>query len=211
MGGMHGFGPVDVDADEPFHDDVERTIFAMHMMAISHGVYDLDELRHARERIDPEEYLRAGYWERDLVGLEMLLVEHGYVTEAELETWKAEFDGTVPEQADPDLRRQAREFFEADRFEEIEHCEPAFEPGDEVRVRNVHPEGHTRIPRYARNARGEVRKCYGTFQLPDAAARGEGQPDPCYSVCFDATELWGADTSADTLCLDMWEHYIEGV
>ena len=209
MGGMHGFGAVPVDADTPFHDDLDRKMFAMHMLAMSHGVYNLDQMRYARERIPPAEYLRASYWERDLIGIETLLVENGHVTEEELDTWKAEFDGDVPEVEDPDLRRDAREFFEADRFSEIEEEEPRFEPGDEIVIKNDHPEEHTRVPRYVRGAPGVVRKVYGTFDLADAAAERRSEPEPCYSVQIDASELWGEDTSADTLCIDMWESYLQ--
>ncbi|MFB6131025.1 MAG: nitrile hydratase subunit beta [Salinigranum sp.] len=208
MGGMHGFGRVPVEADTPFHDDLDRVMFAMHMLCMSHGVYNLDEMRDARERIPPAEYLRASYWERDLIGIETLLVENGHLTEAELAAWKESFDGEVPEREDPDHRRHARAHFEADRFKEIEDREPRFEPGDEVIVRNRHPEGHTRVPRYVRGARGEVRKAYGTFHLPDALVEGEERPEQCYSVRLDASDLWGEDTSADALCIDMWESYL---
>lgn len=209
MGGMHGFGPVAVEADTPFHDDLDRTIFGLHMLMQAHGVYDLDELRYARERMPPAEYLRAGYWERDLVAIETLLVENGYVSRAEMDEWLAGFDGTVPEVEDADLRAVGRDKFERDRISAVEPVEPAFDVGDRVRVRNVHPAGHTRAPRYARDKVGTVRKHYGTFNLPDAGAEGREVPEPCYSVVFEAAELWGADTDADQLGLDLWESYLE--
>lgn len=209
MGGMHGFGPVDVDADSPFHDDVDRLIFAMHMVALRQGVYDLDELRHARELMSPAEYLQAGYWERDLVGLERLLVENDHVSREELDAFLEEWDGSVPDVEDEEVRALARDKFERDRISDVPQREPAFQAGDTVRVRNVHPEGHTRIPRYARDKQGQVRKHYGSFHLPDAAVEGREEPEPCYSVRFDAGTLWGEDTSADTVCIDMWESYLE--
>lgn len=208
MGGMHGFGRVPVEADTPFHDDVDRTIFALHMLARSHGVYDLDEYRYARERIEPAEYLRASYWERDLLGLEDRLVANGYITAEELAEWYASFDGSVPDRTDSALRDHARAFFETDRFADVEAVEPRYARGDEVVVKRIHPEGHTRSPRYARGATGTVRKHYGSFHLPDAMAEGRDVAEPCYSVRFDATELWGPDTSADTVCIDLWESYL---
>ena len=39
--------------------------------------FNLDEFRDAIERIPPEEYLAASYYERWLKGIEMLLVEKG--------------------------------------------------------------------------------------------------------------------------------------
>lgn len=209
VGGMHGFGPVDVDADSPFHDDADRLIFAMHMIALRQGVYALDEMRYARERMPPAEYLRAGYWERDLVGLEQLLVENGHVSREELDAYLEEWDGTVPDVEDQEIRALARDKFERDRVSDVPQRDPAFQAGDQVQVRNVHPEGHTRIPRYARDKHGEVRKHYGSFHVPDAVVEGREEPEPCYSVRFDAQALWGPDTSADTVCIDMWESYLE--
>ena len=86
---------------------------------------------------------------------------------------------------------------------------PGFEPGDEVRVRNRHPEGHTRCPRYVRGVRGTVGAHRGTHLLPDASARGEDDAEPLYNVRFEAADLWGADhTDADAVHIELWESYL---
>ena len=56
----------------------------------------------------------------------------------------------------------------------------------------MHPRGHTRLPRYARGKRGVIHRCHGIHVFPDTHAHGQGeQPQPLYSVRFDARELWG--------------------
>ncbi len=89
--------------------------------------------------------------------------------------------------------------------------QPRFQPGDRVRTRNIHPHGHTRLPRYARGRNGVIRKIYGPFRLPDANAHGDHHAwQPCYAVEFAAQELWGDDAKpADRVCIDLWESYLE--
>ena len=54
MGGMHGFGPLEIERDEPvFHHKWEGVVRAM--MARTNGrYYNLDEFRHAIERMPAE-------------------------------------------------------------------------------------------------------------------------------------------------------------
>ena len=42
---------------------------------------------------------------------------------------------------------------------------PRYVPGDRVRVRRMHPAGHTRCPRYVRGAVGVVERVQGTDLL----------------------------------------------
>lgn len=209
MGGMHGLGSVPVEEGDALHAEWERITFAMHVLAQVNGFYNLDEFRHARERIEPVAYLESSYYENWLRGMTTLLREKDVVSERELADRLASFDGEVPVREDEELAHRARRSFEADRFEAIEQQEPAFETGDRVVVKNHHPRGHTRIPGYARRATGVVRKHYGSFYLPDSSARGERKPEPCYSVGFPADELWGERTDADAVFIDMFESYID--
>ena len=85
VGGLQGFGRVDTRADEPgFHADWEAHVFAMNQALIRRGVYNLDEFRDAIERMPPEQYLAASYYERWLAGITTLLVEKGVATDEEL-------------------------------------------------------------------------------------------------------------------------------
>lgn len=185
MGGMHGFGQVDIQSDEPvFHEKWEGIVRAM--MARTTGRYfNLDEFRHAIERMPSDEYLRASYYERWLNGVETLLREKGVLGDQ------------VPEPMPSG--------------EKPPNIKPRFQPGDRVVTRNMHPHGHTRLPRYARGRRGVIRKVYGPFRLPDANAHGDHHAwQPCYAVEFAARELWGDDANpSDRVCIDLWEGYLK--
>ncbi len=49
-------------------------------------------------------------------------------------------------------------------------AEARFAPGDAVVARDIHPEGHTRLPRYARGKRGVIDRLHGVFVFPDSSA-----------------------------------------
>jgi nitrile hydratase subunit beta len=88
---------------------------------------------------------------------------------------------------------------------------PRFAPGDHVRVRRIHPDGHTRCPRYVRGAVGVVERVQGTDRLPDKAAYGlPTEPEPVYAVAFASQDLWGeSDEPPWTVLLDLFETYLE--
>jgi hypothetical protein len=78
IGGQTGFGPVPADDEGgPFHADWEARVFALNTVLRRRETYDVDEFRDAIERIPPEEYLSASYYERWLMGMEILLDEKG--------------------------------------------------------------------------------------------------------------------------------------
>src|SRR5205814_81171 len=71
---------------------------------------------------------------------------------------------------------------------------PAFAAGDAVQARNIHPPGHTRLPRYVRGRRGVIEAQRGVHVFPDTNAHFQGEhPQPLYTVRFTARELWGPD------------------
>jgi nitrile hydratase subunit beta len=82
-----------------------------------------------------------------------------------------------------------------------------FAPGAWVRTRTADPDGHTRLPAYARGHSGEVLEVRATWQLPDQAVRGVFGTEPVYAVRFNAAELWGSGTHS--VILDLWESYLE--
>ena len=79
MGGQTGFGPVPVEADggQPFAADWEARVYALAAVLRRRGVFNSDELRDAIERLPPEVYLGASYYERWLGAIEMLVAEKG--------------------------------------------------------------------------------------------------------------------------------------
>lgn len=217
MGGMHGFGPVVAEPDEPvFHAAWERRVFGLTLAMGAWRRWNLDMTRFAREQIAPAEYLATSYYEHWLFGLERQLLEHGFVSRDELARVQrgepapsggpAEpGDGALRPEAVPRLLRNRRA---ARRDDPVP---PSFQVGHSVVVRNLHPTGHTRVPRYVRGRRGAVAIDHGVFVFADSSAAGQGpRPQHVYSVRFTARELWGPDASPrDTVHVDLWDDYLE--
>lgn len=211
MGGTHGFGPVTPERDEPvFHADWERRVFALDLAMRATGEWDVDAARFARESEPPASYLAKSYYELWLAGLERLLLERGLVSEEELESGRSLMPGRSLARrlggADVDRDQDRRD----SSRREAPH--PArFTVGDHVRARNIHPRGHTRLPRYVRGHVGTVARVHGCHVFPDANARRAGEdPQWLYAVAFDAAELWGPDAeSPSAVSVDAFEPYLE--
>src|SRR5947209_8785534 len=85
MGGMHGFGPVRPEPDEPvFHTEWERRAFALTLAMGMPGGWNIDMSRAARESLPPAEYLAKSYYQIWLAGLEKLLAEGGLAVGEEI-------------------------------------------------------------------------------------------------------------------------------
>lgn len=222
LGGMHGMGPVAPEPDEPvFHAEWERRAFAVTLAAGFLGRWNIDMSRYAREQMPPAEYLATTYYEHWLHGLERLLVAQGLVTPEEIGArLEAARGGHTPAPAAwtpapgvrvlraPDVGRVVLKGGSARR---PAGAPPRFRPGDPVVARNLHPEGHTRLPRYVRGRRGVVHQDWGVFVFPDTNGMGQGeQPQHLYSVRFAARELWGPRAGArDAVYVDLWDDHLD--
>jgi nitrile hydratase len=195
MGGMHGFGPVRRESNEPvFHARWEVQVRSVIRSGLGR-YWHLDEFRRAIERMPADKYLLASYYEKWLYAAESLLLEKGVITKEELATGHAAGPPPKP----------------AYQHQEAPALKARFQPGDRVVTRVTHPVGHTRLPRYARGKHGVVRTVNGPFLLPDANAHSK-PPDwqACYAVEFSARDLWGPDARADDrVCVDLWESYLD--
>jgi nitrile hydratase len=211
MGGMHGFGPVEREEDEPvFHAPWEGRVLAVARSLRGYRYWTPDEGRHGIERMDPAGYLAASYYERWLSRTETLLVEKGVLTREELAAraahYRAQPDAPLPR---PGARIQEAPAERAHLFRR-DGAPPRFKPGDRVAARNTQPRGHTRLPRYVRGKRGVIELVHGVFVFPDTNAHGRGEsPQPVYSVRFSARELWGDGAEPNEhVNLDLWESYL---
>ena len=82
-----------------------------------------------------------------------------------------------------------------------------FAPGDLVRTSRTDPPHHTRLPRYARGATGTIVEFQGSHPLPDNRARQlPAEPEPVYTVRFEAADLFGDGDHCVTV--DLWQSYL---
>ena len=94
LGGMHGFGPIDPEKDEPvFHETWEGRVFALNLAMAAWGKWNIDMGRYAREQMPPAEYLATSYYEHWLFGLDKLLVDKDFLTREEIDARMAELRG----------------------------------------------------------------------------------------------------------------------
>lgn len=211
MGGFTGFGPVRPEANEPvFHTQWERRAFAINLAMGMTGSWNIDEARHARERLDPLQYWSSSYYQYRHYGLEMQLAERGLANPDEIASGRM----SEPPRA---VKRVATAAMipgilaSGGPATRATNRPQGFQIGDKVRARNITPHGHTRLVRYARGREGEIVLVHGTHVLPDSSAHGKGDdPQWLYTVRFTARELWGKDTG-DCVCIDLWEPYLEAL
>lgn len=207
-GGMMGFGRVEAEADEPvFHAPWEARMFALMSAMGDVGGWTLDEDRRACEAMHPATYVNSSYYEHWLHGLERLLQAYGLAEEAESR------DGRVTAPGRPLAPTRAEEVWPlVGRRGSYERPPPGparFAVGDSVRTRNIHPQGHTRLPRYLRGHRGQIVAVHGAHVFPDSNASGHGEdPQWLYTVRFASSEVWGRP-SPDSIHADLWEPYLE--
>jgi nitrile hydratase len=200
LGGLQGLGPVaHSPAEPPFHARWEAVARAL-LEAVADAIEASGgEFRHAIERMEPGHYLTSSYYEHWLTGAATLAVERGLVTRADLE---ARAGGRFP-LSGPVLAPPV-----TDGGPDV--GEPRFGTGDRVLVREWHPPGHTRCPRYVRGKAGTVVRVDGTHSVPDIEAHGTARRhEPTYSVRFDAADLWQDGQRGVSVHVDLWDSYLE--
>jgi nitrile hydratase len=213
MGGVMGFGPVVAEKDEPvFHFEWERRVRAMTMAMGAPMGSNIDQGRFAREDRSPSDYLSKSYYELWFAGLTRMLLDRDLVTTEELRAGLS----THPAKPVPRLLKaeDVASVLAKGRSYQRTIQEPArFKTGDRVRARNMHPTGHTRLPRYVRGHVGTVMHEHGAHVFPDSNAAGLGEaPQWLYNIRFTGRELWGeAADPAVTVSVDAWESYLEPI
>ncbi|HEY4912267.1 MAG TPA: nitrile hydratase subunit beta, partial [Methylomirabilota bacterium] len=176
LGGKHGFGPVEREQNEPyFHADWEKAVMVMNLVGMVKRIYNIDEFRHAIERMGQAEYLDTSYYEHWLASVSTLLVEKGVIGREELDARTKEFERNpqtpLRDRKDPELLARLMSAVRKGMAEKSEpNPAPRFKAGDAVATRNWQPPGHTRLPGYARGHRGRIHAFHGVYILPDAHA-----------------------------------------
>jgi nitrile hydratase beta subunit len=211
LGGMMGFGPVAIEADEPwFHAAWERRAFGITLAIGATGAWNLDMSRHARESMHPAAYLTSSYYEIWTKGVEKLVVQTGLVSEEELQVRHA-LTPPAPVRRVLTVDAVATALARGGPTERPAEQPARFAVGDRVVTRNMNPAGHTRLPRYARAKRGVIERVHGVFVFPDTNAHDWGEsPQWLYTVRFSGPELWGAEADPTlVVSIDAWESYLE--
>jgi nitrile hydratase beta subunit len=212
MGGMHGFGKVEPESNEPaFHAPWEgRTLALTRAMGYT-GVWTIDQTRAGIESLPPDIYLSSSYYKKWELRLEKMVVDLGLVSADELDAGHALQPGKA-------LKRKltAAEVpgtITRGSFARQAPAPARFKPGDRVRTKNIHPATHTRLPRYARDKFGVVEAIRGCHVFPDTVAIGQGEnPQWLYTVLFDGRELWGENSDPSLkVSIEAFEPYLEPV
>ncbi|MGL4325661.1 MAG: nitrile hydratase subunit beta [Beijerinckiaceae bacterium] len=211
LGGQMGFGPVNPEKDEPyFHGAWEKRALALTLAMGATGQWNIDASRHVRESMHPAQYLTKSYYDIWITALEILMRQRGLVSQDELNQGRM----SLPP------KPVARVLKAADVAAALARGGPCaretntknrFMVGQRVQTKNIHPTGHTRLPRYARGKIGTIEMVHGTFVFPDTNARGEGeQPQWLYTVTFSGHELWGDEADPSLMVsIDAWDAYLE--
>ncbi|NJO12836.1 MAG: nitrile hydratase subunit beta [Gammaproteobacteria bacterium] len=198
LGGRQGFGKVRyAPGAAAFHEPWEVRANSLYAFAVRCGIFNMDEYRHAIERMDPRHYLAASYYERSLTGLATLLVEKGIVTAEELERRAVGAFPLAAPIAGGRTNVSPRE---------------RFKPGERVRVRLDYVTGHVRMPAYVRGKSGVVVSESPPYPFPDASAHGiEAQQEPTYDVQFRSEELWPSSSDPALVHVGVFESYLQRV
>jgi nitrile hydratase len=196
LGGRQGFGRVRfTEGATAFHAPWEVRANCLYAHAVRAGLFNMDEYRHAIERMEPRHYLSASYYERTLTSLLTLCVEKGVVSAEELERRAG---GSIPFAASSAPGRgnaPARE---------------RFKPGDRVRVKLDSVPGHIRLPGYIRGKTGVVVSESPAYPFPDAQAHGVASEDePTYDVRFRSEDLWPGSGEPALVHVGVFQSYLE--
>jgi len=211
IGGMHGFGPVEPEPNEPvFHAEWERRAFALTLAMAMPGQWNIDMSRYARENRPPAEYLSMSYYQIWFAALETMLKERDLVAEDEIAAGHSlHGPKSVARVLSPDDVAQV--LYRGAPTERETKSAARFKAGDQVRAKTMNPATHTRLPRYVRGHVGTIDRVVGFHVFPDSNALGAGEnPQWLYTVRFDGRELWGPEGDPTVkVSVDAWEPYLE--
>ncbi|MEO1295705.1 MAG: nitrile hydratase subunit beta [Cyanobacteria bacterium J06636_16] len=240
LGGLEGLDLITPEI-EVFVEPWETRIFGIHtaMMALSNHLdtaipdYDIEavpttfksfwswgHLRMGAEGMHPFEYFRLRYYEKWLGGIAGFFIAEGYITQEELDARTAEFledseqaAAPLPSGGDPAIDAQVVKYLRAgDSPLRPSPAAPQFSVGDLVRIKNVSPADHSRLPGNLKGHVAEVVLVYeGAFTYFFPTADGLGVPMPVYSLAFKPEELWAESTTEPNMVYynDIFEVYIE--
>jgi nitrile hydratase len=172
-------------------------VHALYSLARKLHIFNIDEYRHAIERMAPRHYVAASYYERVLTGTATLCVEKGLISAPELgELAGGEFPLAHPLGPGRSNRPESG----------------PYAIGDVLRVSAERVPGHVRIPGYVRGKTGVVVGISPLTPFADASAHGMEAPlEPTYRLRFAATDLWPGDCESADVYVDLFQSYLDPV
>lgn len=242
IGGLEGLDPINTET-AVFVEPWETRIFGIHtaMMALSNHLntalpeYAIEDvpttfdsfwswghLRMGAEGIHPFEYFRLRYYEKWLGGISGFFVEEGYITQEELDTRTAQYledsesaASPLPSGGEPAIDVQVETYLREGDSPLRPYDEAAkFSVGDRVRIKNVSPAAHSRLPGQLRGRIAEVVKVYeGAYTYFFPTEDGLGTPMPVYSLAFRPEDIWDESLIEPNMVYynDIFEVYLEEV
>ncbi|GAA5004833.1 hypothetical protein GCM10023206_09350 [Acinetobacter puyangensis] len=206
LGGFQGFGPVDHKINSKsykpvFKEDWEHLAYSLMFLGAGHlNKFNIDQVRHAVERIDVRQHVGTKYYERYIIATATLLTEAGVITQQELdEALGSHFKLANPNHSNgrPAIGNR-----------------PPFEVGDKVTVRDEYVSGHIRAPAYVRGKSGVIlHRTTEKWPFPDAIGHADQTAlhQPTYHVEFRVKDLWGDAADDGYVIVDLFESYLDKV
>ena len=182
-------------------------MWALSRAGLARGI-TIDWFRHGIERMVPADHLTFPYYKKWCTNYLMLMIDGGAATLEEAIT------GHTDRSVERAEAKTTAEILSANRaacrsFAAETGAPALFTIGDGVVTKRLMHDGHTRLPAYARSARGQVIAHHGGHLLPDDGAKGVERGEHLYTVAFTATELWGNSADPrDLVMLELWESYL---
>jgi nitrile hydratase subunit beta len=238
LGGLEGLPePLNLEK-RVFVEEWEKRIFGIHvaMMGLSNHLgsalpqYPIDEvptafkdewtwasLRTGAEAMNPFDYFKFRYYEKWLGGITQFFIDQGYVTEDELSSRQTDLASdsvAEPPVKSPGIDDQVMAYLRSGDSPRRDVAHPKFAVGDRVRITNVPPAAHTRLPGYLREREGTVERVFeGDYGYFVHTGDGIGDPMPIYIVAFSPEELFGAraEDGPLTVYAELFEAYLKGV
>ena len=238
LGGLEGLPEIDALETRVFVEDWEKRIFGIHvaMMALSKHLrsavpqYPVDEvpttfkdewtwasLRTGAEAMNPFDYFKYRYYEKWLGGITQFFLDQGYLTEDELMSRQTELTtGQVARSSEvrPAIDDQVNRYLREGDTPRRDVAHPNFAIGDHVRIADVPPVEHTRLPGHLRGKTGIVERIFeGDYAYFVDTGDGIGTAMPVYIVAFEPSELFGdkAEPGRQKFFAELFEAYLEGV
>ena len=211
MGGMHGFGPVVPEPNEPpFHESWESRVFAMQRAMGYTRLWTIDAGRASLETLPPLLYLASSYYQRWFLGLERRLQQHGLVGRDEIAAGKSLRPAVG-------LNRKLT-VGEVDRVEGTRQFRTPGRTATKFKARRPGPPGKINRRRICacramRGARSAQSRQSGPPRLTRTRRRwvlpGD-DPQWLETVVFTGRELWGDDADPSTkVSIEAFEPYLD--